>query len=160
MSAHFVVEPMRGRNRRGGFTLIEVLISLIIIGIVVATVAPAVGRSMAQTRVQNAASVIASDINRAFSMAAQRRTPIRIVIDTAGKHFRITNRVQDTVYMVHTFNSSSDIGLSRMQASATTMVIFPNGLASDTLAITVHAPGDIRRRIRATRAGQVRIITP
>lgn len=161
MKAHFMSEPTGAPNAaRGGFTLLEVLVSMMIIGIVVATVTPRVGRSMSQTRVQQAATAIASDVQRAFSLAAQRRSPVRISIDTAGKTFYIRNRARDTMYVTSSYTSASDIGVTQMQASDTTIVVYPNGLSNTAFTITVNAGGGIRRRVVATRAGQVRVITP
>ncbi len=162
MKAHFMVEPMgrMAEARRRGFTLIELLVSLLIIGIVVATVAPAVGRSMAQTRVQRASASMAADIQRAFSLAAQRRSPVRISVDTANKTFFVRNLARDTMYVTSVYNSTSDMGLTRLQASDTTIVVFPIGLSSKALTITMHATTASKRQIAATRAGQVRITTP
>jgi prepilin-type N-terminal cleavage/methylation domain-containing protein len=151
---------MRAKGRRDGFTMLELLISMIIIGIVVATVVPNVGRSMSETRVQRASSVIAGDVQRAFSLAAQRRVPVKIRIDTAGKTFAVMNRAGDTTYVSTVYNSSSDIGLTRLEASLTTIYIFPNGLASNGFNITANAAGNNRRRITVSRAGQIRITTP
>ena len=147
-------------TRREGFTLLELLVSLTILGIIVATVVPRVGRSMAQTRVQRAATVIASDVQRAFSLAAQRRSPVRIAIDTAAKTFAIKNRAGDTTYISNTYNSSSEIGLSQLEASVTTIYVFPNGLANTSFTVTANTPGSNRRRVSVSRAGQVRITTP
>ncbi|MEO5511844.1 MAG: prepilin-type N-terminal cleavage/methylation domain-containing protein [Longimicrobiales bacterium] len=148
------------RGVRQGFTLIELLVSVIIIGIVVAMVAPQVGKSMSATRVNRASSVIAADIQRAFSLAAQKRSPVRISVDTAGKTMYLWNRARDTIYVKKIYDSKSDIGLTRLEASDTTIVIFPNGLASGAFNITVNATAANRRRISATRAGQIRITTP
>lgn len=147
-------------RRRGGFSLLELLVSMIIIGIVLATVGPRVGRSMAETRVQKAAQVMASDIQRAFSLAAQKRSPIRISIDTAGKTFRLKNRARDTTYLTTVYTSASDIGLTQMQATDTAVVVYPNGIASTGFSITANTPGPFRRRVTVTRAGQIRVITP
>ena len=68
---------------RGGFTLMELLVVLAIAGIVMTMVIPSISRSMAQTRVQRAASVVGSDLQYAYSMAARRRAPVRITVDEA-----------------------------------------------------------------------------
>src|SRR6476661_9414240 len=130
MKEHYGRAPMRhmAKSRRGGFSLLELLVSLTIIGIIVATVAPKIGRSMSQTRVQRASTVIAADIKRAFALAAQRRSPVRLSFDTAGKSMAVRNRAADTTFYVNSFNSSSEIGLTQLQATKLVIFVFPNGL--------------------------------
>lgn len=156
MREHFLTVPM---SRRSGFTLIEMMVVATILAVIIATALPAVGKNMAATRVQRAGSVVATDIQRAFTLAAQRRSPVRISIDTAGKTFRIMNRARDTTFLTTTYNSTSDLVVTRLGASDTTIVIYPNGLAQAALTVTVYSPSHARQ-VAATRAGQIRTTVP
>jgi hypothetical protein len=102
---------------------------------------------------------MAADIQRAFSLAAQKRSPVLIVIDTANKAFYVRNRGLDTTYVATIYNAASDMGLLSMQATQTSITIYPNGLASTPFMITANTAGNTRQ-VSATRAGQVRITSP
>jgi prepilin-type N-terminal cleavage/methylation domain-containing protein len=147
------------RTLRDGFTMIELMVAMIIVGIIAGTVIPKVGQTMAKSKVQQAASIMAGDIQRAFSMASKRRSPVRISVDTANRTFYIRNRARDTTYLSRYYKSSNEMNLSRLQTSDTTIIVYPNGLSSKAITINVYASTQ-RRQIAATRAGQIRITSP
>lgn len=148
-------------RNRAGFTLIEVLTVVIIMGIVGAVAVNGITTMTASTRVQQASTALVANVQQAFSMASRRRTPVRISIDTANKIFRVRDRTFPTrIYIQQYFNKSSDMSITRMEASDTSLLIFPSGIAASGLTITLHAPGNMKRRVTVTRAGQIRLITP
>jgi prepilin-type N-terminal cleavage/methylation domain-containing protein len=149
-----------GAHVRAGFTLLELMVTIVILGIVIATVAPAVSRSLAKTRVQRASSVMVTDIQRAFSLAAQRRVPVRISVDTVNRAFYVRNVARDTVYLRNFYNASSELALSALRANDTTIIVFPNGMAENGFTVTVVAGPDNSRLITASKGGQVRISQP
>lgn len=142
---------------RDGFTLLEVLIALMIFGIIAGVVAPSISRSLAHARLKGAASVIAADMQLAGSLAARQRRPVRISIDTANKVFRVRDGVTpSTIYSERRFGPESDVPVQFMAASDTSVLVYPNGLASKSLTLRIRAAGD-RRVVSMSRAGQIRI---
>ena len=73
---------MPERRRHPGFTLIELILVLVIIGLLLGIVAPSLGRLRASTRVDDTARQLRSLIELARSRAAEDGRPTRIVIDT------------------------------------------------------------------------------
>ncbi|HUF51257.1 MAG TPA: prepilin-type N-terminal cleavage/methylation domain-containing protein [Longimicrobiales bacterium] len=145
---------------RQGFTLIEMLVVVVIAAIVVGTALPSMGRAMASNDVQRSAGVIAATLQNAHSLAARRRVPVRLVIDTTNKIMSVRNYAgTDTSFVRMTFGANGEYPLQSMTASSLNLVIYPNGLAADTLSVTVRAESK-SRRIRMTRAGQIRVIAP
>lgn len=142
---------------RDGFTLTELLIVLILVGVIGGFAVMRVGAMMEQTRVQRAASVVAADLKMAHSMAGRQRQPIQISIDEAGRAFRLRDyAVPATIYSERYFHAAGEYPVDSFQASETSLLVYPNGLAEGPLTITVAAGGR-SRVITMTRAGQVRI---
>jgi prepilin-type N-terminal cleavage/methylation domain-containing protein len=128
---------------RDGFTLVEVLIVMILIGIVGGIAMTQVGGMLAQTRVQRAASVVAADLKLAHSLAGRRRQPVRISIDTVGRVFRVRDyTTPTTIYSQRFFHSAGEYPV-------------------DNFAVTVTLRAAGRSRVvTMSRAGQVRVSAP
>ena len=141
---------------RAGFTLIELVVVLLVIGLGAGTVIPAAGRTLSRTRLQRAANVVATDIQLAHSTAARRRAPIRMSVDTINRVVRIVDHATPTtVYSERYYNSSSEYAVQRFVARPTTVVFYPNGLANDTIRFTLTGSNETRL-VRMSRVGQIR----
>jgi len=142
-------------RRRNGFTLIETIIVLVVIAMMAAMIAPKVNSAIGHARVQNSANVIAGDLQLAFSLASRQRTPVRITVNSTGTSYSIRTRA-GTVIRERALGDGSDLRVSTMSSSVATLDVFPNGLASGPISITVGING-YEQTISMTRAGQVRV---
>jgi type II secretion system protein H len=145
---------MRSRN---GFTLLEVLIVLIIVGVVGGVVTVNVNRGMQNSNVQRAASVIATDLRQAHSLAARQRRPVEIVVDPTARVLRVRDALTPTtVYAERHFGLTSEQPVQGMTTTESSVRVFPNGLASSPVTVTVSW-GPRTRTVLMTRAGMVRV---
>ena len=140
---------------RSGFTLIETIVVLVIVAMMAALVVPNANEAIGHARVNNTANVIAGDLQLAFSLANRQRTPLRLVVDPSGRSYQIVNRA-GTVIKERRVGDTSDLHVSSLTTSVTTLDVFPNGISSGPITITVATNG-YRQRITMTRAGQVRV---
>lgn len=139
--------------RRGGYTLVEVLIALVMIAIVLGVAFPAMKRGFDRIATRGAASdaVAAFSLARASAVAAARQTTVRI--DTAGRISVLTSR-GDTLMTRHLARlhrvavaatrremTYSPVGLG--YAGANLRLVFTRGRAADT--IFVSREGRVRR---------------
>lgn len=145
---------MRSRH---GFSLIELLVVIVLIGIVGGVSMPRFSRIITQTKVHKAAQVLAIDVQQAFAIAGRNRRPIRLVWSSADMQMQVTDRAQTTVFRRTGVGAGAGFNLTSEDVTVypTVLEIYPNGLALDTLYIKVAKSGH-SRIIRVSKAGVVR----
>ena len=137
--------------------MLELLTVLVIAGVISGLSIGKIGAYMTQQRVMRASASITNDLRQAFALAGRVRQPVRIVIDTTQMMLSITDRAQTSV--MRQVSLASDFGMHSSNITfypSTPLEIYPNGLASDTMAITIQANGT-SRYIRVSRAGMVQV---
>ena len=142
---------------RGGFSLFELLIVVVILGVLATMVGPATSRIVRHNRVNRAATVIASDLQNAFAVAARQREPVRIQADAASRSYQFIDRKSGNVLRIRTFyGDTSEYRLTSLVFNPTTIDVFPSGISSAAVTINL-ANGDYARQITASTAGFVRV---
>ncbi len=141
-----------------GYTLIEVVTTLVVAGIVttvgIVTLAPAVEHA----KVRSAANVVAGDLQYAQTLAVRERRPISVVVDSAQMQLLIRDRdAPSNVHRTRALGATSDFALDRISATGGSVQLFPNGVAGSSITLTLGLRG-FERQVRLTRAGQIRII--
>ncbi|HXT18015.1 MAG TPA: hypothetical protein VN706_20455 [Gemmatimonadaceae bacterium] len=157
----FPAEPNRRtaiRSRlpaRRGFTVLELAVVMFVTVLVGGLSLGRIHDIMNQQRVYRASAVIRTNVEAAFALAARNRRPIRMSWDASKSQFNVTDRAGTTVFR-HVSLGLDPYGLpsGAVAFSETPIEVFSNGLASDTLVITLSANGTTRT-IRVSRAGLV-----
>jgi prepilin-type N-terminal cleavage/methylation domain-containing protein len=147
---------------RKGFSLMEMLIVVILVGIIMSLAGVRVSAMITQQRVVRAASTIQTQMETAFALAGRNREPMKIVFATSSGAITVktTNRAGTTTFGT---TDLKQLGLSNgnVTASASEITVFPNGFASDTLSIKVlviRNGATYQRIVRMSRAGLVKVI--
>ncbi len=142
---------------RGGFSVFELLIVVVILGILATMVGPAMSRITRHNRVNRAATVIASDLQNAFAVAARQREPVRIQADASSRSYQFIDRKSGAVLRIRTFyGDTSEYRLTSLVFAPTTFDVFPNGISSAPVVINL-ANGDYGKQITASTAGFIRV---
>lgn len=143
------------RRMRGGFTAIEMLIVMAIIGIMAGAIMPRISRVVAEERIRKLQGAIATDVELAFALANREHKPVTITYSPTTKVMSITDRVSGTVLKTRYIGQSAYLSTTAVTfLPAVGITVFPMGLASGTLTITV-SNGSFTRTVSATRAGLV-----
>jgi type II secretion system protein H len=155
-SVNPIVRP-HGRHR-GGFTLIEALLVISIMGLLSAMTVPKMAAIITEQRLNRAAWALGNQLQVAFGLALRDRKPIQITFDSSHAQLTIADRAGNvfTSTGLDAFNfNASNVALSR-----STDEVYPEGLAQDSLVITLSANSTgstFTRRVRMTRGGLVQI---
>jgi len=153
---------LRGLRARSGFSILELTVTLILIGIIMAVAGTRVSAVMTQQRVTRAANMIQTDLETAFTLAARNRAPMAIQYTPATMVFTVANRTASTVYKRTNFKDSRfGFRSGEVTASSNAIEVYPNGFASDTISILISATRGgktYQKRVRMSRAGLVKVI--
>jgi prepilin-type N-terminal cleavage/methylation domain-containing protein len=141
-----------------GFSIFEIAIVLVVIGILASMTGPAMSRIVRHQRVNRATTIIVSDMQNAFAVAARQRQPVRIQADAATRSYQFVDRRTGAVLRIRAFyGDTSEYRLSSLVFHPATQIdVFPNGVSSvaDTIDL---ANGDYSKQITVSTAGFVRV---
>src|SRR5450756_192981 len=118
---------------------------------------PAMSRIIRHQRVNRAATIIVSDLQNAFAVAARQREPVRVQADATTRSYQFVDRKTLAVLRIRSFyGDTSEYRLSRLVFRPTqTVDVFPSGVSSSPITVDL-ANGDYARQITASSAGFVR----
>jgi prepilin-type N-terminal cleavage/methylation domain-containing protein len=161
LNCHPNADPIDGRDireiNRPGFTLPEMLIVIVIIVLVAAMGFPATARAIRHGRINQAANVVAADLETAVSYAARQRKPIRIAHTPGDKSFTIRDRATGDVIRRRELGQESEWKVAAVSFSSASVDVFPAGITSGALTVQV-GDGSYTRQVRLSRAGLVQVI--
>jgi type II secretion system protein H len=148
--------PFRLCRARQGFSLVEMLIVIVILGIMAAVATPAISKVIRVQRVNKAAAIVAADLQNVFAMAGRQRAPVHLASNSTAKTYTFSDRKTGTVLQTRSLGSTSEYQLGTLVFSPATVDMFPNGISSAPLTVTVGT-GTYTRTVTASTAGFVRV---
>ncbi len=149
-------------RRRSGFTFIEILVVFIVFSAVMAISVRSVGDTLRRDRVAKVSAIVGTDIEQAFSIAARQRLPVRMLIDRTNLKLTIVDRNTPTlIYKTRSFARTGEYALDSLWSNRDTIDIMPNGLATDTLKLSLviktRGGAPYAKSVRASKGGLVRL---
>lgn len=148
----------RPNGSRHGFTVIELILVVAIMGVLAGIAGPKMSRIIRHNRVNRAAMVITADLQNAFASAARQREPVRISADASTKSYQFVDRKTGEVLRIRSFyGDTSEYRLSTLVFTPATIDVFPTGVSSTPVVVDL-ANGDYSRRITASTAGFIRVV--
>jgi prepilin-type N-terminal cleavage/methylation domain-containing protein len=137
---------------RRGFSLIEVLIVLVMIGLLVGITAPRVGRQITRDRVLRSAVVVQGMLDEATQLSTRLRSPVQV--SYASGTLTVRDREAGTVLRSRRFGADQDLRAT-VASSPASITIFPGGRSDAGIRITLSG-GDFSTVVSRTTTGIVR----
>ena len=140
---------------RFGYSIVELVVALVIVGVVAALGLPKIRNITNQNRVLRGAQALQVEVQQAFALAGRNRAPVTVSWNSSVVELQVADRAGSTVYRRANLRG---YGLEGVDVSVTPAVltVFPNGIAGDSLLIRVSKSG-YSRVVRVSRAGMVRV---
>lgn len=146
----------------GGFTVVELLIAIVVLGIIVAVGVSAYSDFRRASTVRRAAEAVAGDIVLTRSYAVQRRRNVSLVADEAARTYDIRSPGGPT-YAERSFAADTDVPLTMLDVvTAGDSVTFNSrGLkvTTGTDSISVGRLGE-ELRVKLNAMGRTKITQP
>ncbi len=142
-------------RRRSGFSMLEMLLVLIIVGLLVKITVNKTSRIMRHERVNRASQVVLQDLQNGFAMAGRQRAPVRLTFTPSTKTYVFTDRASGTVLQTRVMGYGTEWQLSALTSNVSPVDVLPNGIGSAPFEVTLTL-GDYTRKVTASSAGFVR----
>lgn len=156
---------MGTRRRERGFTLIEVMVTVILIAILASLAAPSFQTTIARFRVRTAAESLMSGLQLARSEALRRNQPVRFTLGARAGNWSVTAVTSGT--LVQEAKGSAHQSLSVTPNAGQTSVVFLASGLTDTSAarleqmdVSTSVSGVSGWRVEVFGGGQVRMCDP
>jgi type II secretion system protein H len=153
----------RGSRLSSGFSMLEMLLVMMIIGVLAGIVIPKIADHIRHERVNRAAQVLVQDLQNGFAMAGRQRAPVRLTFLPATLTYEFTDRASGVLLQRRIMSNGADYSLTSMgariystQTELSSVDILPNGIGSIAFTVTL-TNGDYSREISSTTAGFVRM---
>ena len=144
------------RVGRHGFSMLEMLVVLIVLGILVTIAIPKLGTIMRHERINRAAQVVAQDLQNGFAMAGRQRAPVRLTFYPSTKSYEFTDRATGKLLQKRLLSPGSGYSVGSVVSTASPVDVLPNGIGSVSFVVTLSS-GDYSRKVSASSAGFVRM---
>lgn len=137
--------------------MIELALTFVVIAILASMMIPKFGRVMQATRVRRQTSILAADLEQAFTLAGRYRQPMRLSCACgANGSYTVADLIGGTVRLRRTLGQDADLGNITINFNNNPVDIYPSGVSTAPLTATLTS-GASTRTVTLSTAGHVRI---
>ncbi len=140
-------------RQRIGFSLIELLIVMTIVGLLLSIAVPRIGTQINSDRANRSASAILGMLDEASQLSVRRRAPVTVTL--ASGTISVKDRATGTTLKSRSFGAAQDLRGTVTFSPSGGITIFPTGRATAALTVTVTG-GSATARVMRTATGILR----
>lgn len=143
---------------RGGFSLISLLATLAIVGVVLLIAAPRLAALMPKARLEGAARNLATEIQRARFRAIAEGVAYRVTFDAGARTFRVCHETSSGSSVFTACDATKpidDANAITLAVSSATAEFSPRGVTTQNTVATLRASGGGIRRVGTRTSGGV-----
>lgn len=137
---------------RVAFTLIEILIVIVMVGILLGVALPRIGTQITRDRALRSAMVVEGMLDEATQFASRLKVPVQVAY--ASGTLTVSNRSTGATLRSRSFGAGQDLNAT-VAASPATITIFPNGRSDSPMRIAL-SNGGFSTVVSRTTTGIVR----
>ena len=138
--------------------MVEMAFVFVLIGLMTAMAIPRMRRTIQASQVNRSVSIVAGDMQQAFTLAARFRRPMRLTCACGvGGTYTLADITGGTVRLTRRLGQDADLGTVTLAFNNTPVNIFPSGVSSVALIVRITS-GASTRAVSLSTAGLVRII--
>lgn len=140
--------------------MVELAMVFALIGILTLMGVPKIRQVIRASQVKRSAALVAADLERAFTIAARYRKPMRLACVCGSGTYSVADLAGGTVRLSRNLRADGQLGTMTLTFSQTPVDVYPSGVAVITTPpLTVRiTSGNSTRAVTITTAGQVRIV--
>lgn len=138
-----------------GFTLIELMVTLVVLGVLSALAGPSFMQSFVRFRLEGAVSELSTDVQYTRAEALRRRESATLTVDAGGSNYTITAGTANTV--LKTVSMPSGITLT---PNATVSFENLRGTASNVSILGQATAYSLKLRVDVDALGRVKLCAP
>jgi type IV fimbrial biogenesis protein FimT len=150
---------MMKRHRPRGFTVVELMVTVTVAGILLAVAVPSFNATSARARLEGVTNELSVDLQYARSEAIRRRTSAALSIDAAGTSYTLTYLDAGTASNVN-FKTVALPGNVSLTANATVQFTSLRGLAAARTIDATSTQTSATLRVQTNAAGRVQLCSP
>jgi prepilin-type N-terminal cleavage/methylation domain-containing protein len=145
------------RHRRSGFSIAELVMVVVILGILASLASPKAYRVVTRSTVDRAAVVVAADLELAVVLARRSSHPVRLALESPGTYTLrdLATSPADSLRFRRRLELGGDAGLEALTFSRRVVRISPDGSTDGALTVTLGGGGQTRM-VSLSAAGKVR----